>query len=100
MGDGKINVMRKIKEMSGNNAMLRRREEGGEANSGYSPTQDGSCPGEQAKEEHTVYFPIRTNTFKERHFRIQTKKKARGTDTEGTFSYLRYRKSLPCSMSN
>ena len=45
-GDGEINAMRKIKEMSGNNAMLRRGEGGEGANSGYSPTQDGSCPGE------------------------------------------------------
>ena len=65
-GDGEINEMRKIKEMSGNNAMLRR-ERGGEANSGYSPTQDGSCPGEQAKERNTlfrqIHFPIQTKAF-------------------------------------
>ena len=61
--DGKINAMRKIKEMSGNNAMLRRRE-GGEANSGYSPTQDGSWPGERAKDEHIVYFHIFYFPFK------------------------------------
>ena len=49
-GAGEINVMRKIKEMSGNNAMLRRRGgRGGGANSGYSPTQDGSCPRERGK---------------------------------------------------
>ena len=63
-----------------------RRERGGEANSGYSPTQDGSCPGEQAKERNTlfrqIHFPIQTNTFsysdkyiflfRQIHFPIQT----------------------------
>ena len=73
-GDGEINEMRKIKEMSGNNAMLRRERGGGRPIVDTPPLR--MVPARESRQKRgthysdkyiflfrQIHFPIQTNTF-------------------------------------